>query len=144
MPSKGKGGAYAPLPSTLRRSPKKAQETYEKTLESAEKTYRGDESRAHRAAWAAVKHSFERTEDGWEPKKRKGPSDPRAEGSGPEPRGRSYGGIDVEGKRKDELAAEARRAGAHITTRMTKAEIADALEKAIHAGDRRRREGKRR
>jgi hypothetical protein len=32
MPSKGKDGEFAPLPSTLERSPKKAQDTYEETL----------------------------------------------------------------------------------------------------------------
>ena len=78
MPAKGKDGEFAPLPSTLERSPKKAQDTYEQTLESAEKTYDGDEERAHRAAWASVKHSFEKVGDHWEPKDHKGPSDPRA------------------------------------------------------------------
>ena len=47
------------LPGTLQRSPKKAQDTYADTLASAHETYQGDEERAHRTAFAAVKHSFE-------------------------------------------------------------------------------------
>src|SRR5690349_20786990 len=47
------------MPSTLKRSPQKAQETYEKTLEHAEEEYPGDEERAHRTAYALLKHNFE-------------------------------------------------------------------------------------
>jgi cation transport regulator ChaB len=130
MPNKGNKGEYAPLPSTLERSPKKAQDTYEQTLESAEKTYEGDEERAHRAAWGAVKHSFEKRDDRWEPKENRGPSDPRSEEGGPNPSGASYGGVDVEGHTKAELLEEARRRGAHVTTHMTKAELAAELERA--------------
>jgi cation transport regulator ChaB len=139
MPKKGKSGEFAPLPSTLARSPKKAQETYEKTLESAEQSYHGDEERAHRAAWAAVKHAFERVEDRWVPKGRKGPSDPRAEQGGPGASAPAYGGVDVEGKSKQELLAEARRLGAHVTTRMRKDELGAEILKAIRRGDRERR-----
>ena len=130
MPAKGQNGEYADLPSTLERSPKKAQDTYEKTLESAEKTYDGDEARAHRAAWASVKHSFEKVGDHWEPKDEKGPSDPRAESGGPDPQGESFRGVDVEGKTKDALLAEARDLGAHVTTHMRKSEIAEEIERA--------------
>jgi cation transport regulator ChaB len=130
MPAKGKNGEYADLPSTLERSPKKAQDTYEKTLESAEQTYDGDEERAHRAAWASVKHSFEKVGDHWEPKEHKGPSDPHAESGGPNPRGTSYRGVDVEGKTKDELLAEARELGAQVTAHMRKGEIAEEIERA--------------
>ncbi|HEX3550603.1 MAG TPA: ChaB family protein [Candidatus Elarobacter sp.] len=130
MPAKGKKGEFAPLPSTLERSPKKAQDTYEETLESAERTYDGDEERAHRAAWASVKHSFEKVGDHWEPKAERGPSDPRAAEHGPNAGGRSFGGVDVEGKTKDELLDEARKLGAHVTTHMRKDEIAEAIERA--------------
>jgi len=119
----------APLPSTLERSPKKAQDTYEATLASAEKSYGGDESRAHRAAWAAVKHSFEKVGDHWEAKDERGPSDPRAKEGGPNPTGPSYGGVDVEGKTKADLLKQAREAGADVTTRDTKAEVAEAIVK---------------
>ena len=139
MPEKGKDGEFAPLPSTLERSPKKAQDTYEKTLESAEKTYDGDEERAHRAAWASVKHSFEKVGDHWEPKDHKGPSDPRAEQGGPNASGASYGGVDLNGKTKDELLDEARKLGAHVTTHMRKDEVAEAIR---HANDRATRQAR--
>ena len=142
IPSKGKDGEFAPLPSTLERSPKKAQDTYEKTLESAEKSYDGDEERAHRAAWASVKHSFEKVGDHWEPKDHKGPSDPRAAQHGPNAAGASYGGVDVEGKTKAALLDEARSLGAHVTTHMTKAEVAEAIEKANRRADRAARKEK--
>lgn len=140
MPAKGKKGEYGELPSTLERSPKKAQDTYEKTLESAEKTYEGDEERAHRAAWAAVKHSFEKVGDRWEAKDERGPSDPHAAGHGPNPPGKSYGGVDLEGKTKDELLDEGRKLGAHVTTHMRKDEIAEAIERANDRATRKARE----
>lgn len=142
MPKKGKSGEFAPLPSTLERSPKKAQDTYEETLESAESTYAGDEERAHRVAWSAVKHSFEKVGDHWEPKERKGPSDPRSAEGGPNPSGASYGGVDVLGKTKAELLDEAHRLGAHATTHMTKAELASEIERANDRAGRARREGR--
>lgn len=142
MPSKGQKGEFAPLPSTLRRSPKKAQDTYEDTLASAEQSYAGDEERAHRVAWASVKHSFEKVGDHWEPKEHKGPSDPRAAEGGPNASGPSYGGVDVLGKTKDQLLDEARRLGAHATTHHTKAELATEIERANDRADRASREGR--
>jgi cation transport regulator ChaB len=118
-----------PLPITLQRSPKKAQETYLKALENAHRTYDGDEQAAHRAAWAAVKHLFERVGDHWEPKGRPGPSDPRAEQGGPNASGPSFRGVDVEGKTKEQLLEEARRLGARANAHMTKFEIAKAIER---------------
>ena len=140
MPKKKPPLPDAPLPSTLERSPKKAQDTYEATLASAEKSYDGDEARAHRAAWGAVKHSFEKVGDHWEPKDERGPSDPRAAEGGPKASGPSYGGIDVEGKSKDALLEQARASGAKVTTRMTKAEIATQLERANERATRAARE----
>ncbi len=128
MPKKAPAREVAPLPSTLERSPKRAQATYEATLESAERTYSGDEERAHRAAWGAVKHAFEKVGDHWEPKAERGPSDPRSAQGGPDPAGASFGGVDLNGRSKAELIAQARRLGARITTRMTKHQIAQAIE----------------
>jgi hypothetical protein len=65
------------LPSTLERSPKKAQETWIKTHDAAVDEY-GEGERAHRTAYASLKHSFEKVGDHWEPKDEPGPSDPRA------------------------------------------------------------------
>src|SRR5436189_5713756 len=99
------------MPRTLKKSPPKAQRTYEETLESAEKTYKGNEERAHRAAYASLKHSFEKVGDRWEPKKggRKGPSDERAKQRGPNSKGKTAGGVDVEGHTKDELLDRAKK-----------------------------------
>src|ERR671938_657688 len=92
------------LPSTLERSPKKVRRTYEKALDSAHEEY-GSEERAHRTAWAAVKHIAEKRGDHWELKDEKGPSDPQAAQGGAEARDRprrSYGGVDAN-KTKAEL-----------------------------------------
>src|SRR5918998_5586494 len=83
------------LPSTIARSPKKVQRTYAETLDSAHEQYEGDEERAHRTAYAAVKHIAEKRGDHWELKDRKGPSDPQAARGGLDARrgdGRTYGG----------------------------------------------------
>jgi ChaB len=60
------------LPSTLRRSPKQAQETWIKAPDSAMKAY-GEGKRSDRTAYAAL-HSFAKVGDRWETNK--GPSDP--------------------------------------------------------------------
>ena len=46
------------LPSTVERSPRKAQETWVKTHDNAVKQY-GEGERAHRTAYASLKHSYE-------------------------------------------------------------------------------------
>ena len=117
------------MPRTLERSPKGAQETYEKTLESAEDTYKNDEARAHRVAYAALKHSYEKEGDHWERKGggRRGPSDERAKSGGPNPRGRSAGGVDVEGHTKAELMERAKRLDITGRSRMSKIELGRAI-----------------
>src|SRR6266498_1136272 len=65
------------LPSTLKRSDKHAQEIWSETHDSAVETY-GEGERAHRTAFASLKHSYEKVGDHWEPKKQKGPSDEQA------------------------------------------------------------------
>lgn len=65
------------LPGTVQRSPKKARETFAKAHDSAAKEY-GDRERAYRVAYSALKRTFEKKGDHWEPKERSGPSDPRA------------------------------------------------------------------
>jgi cation transport regulator ChaB len=119
------------MPRTLKRSPAKAQRTYEKTLESAEETYDGNEERAHRAAFASLKHSFEKVGDHWEPKKggRKGPSDQRAKQRGPNSRGKTAGGVDVEGHTKDELLDRAKKLDIKGRSRMNKKELGQAIMK---------------
>jgi cation transport regulator ChaB len=119
------------LPSTLERSPKKVQDTYEKTLDNAHEEYAGDEERAHRTAWAAVKHVAEKKGDHWEPKEEYGPSDAQAAKGGRaarESRGATAGGVDA-GKTKDELLQDAREADIEGRSKMTKDELVDALRR---------------
>jgi cation transport regulator ChaB len=118
------------LPSTIERSPKQVRDTYAKALDSAHETYDSEE-RAHRAAWAAVKHVAEKKGDHWEPKDEKGPSDPRAAQGGRaalDSRAPTYGGVDA-GKPKDELYEDAREAGIEGRSKMTKDELARALQR---------------
>ena len=113
------------LPGTVQRSPAKAQRTYKKALESAHEQYDSEE-RAHRTAYSALKHSFEKVGDHWEPKKKKGPSDERAKrgrGGG----GESAGGVDVEGHTKEELYERAKKLGVSGRSKMTKMELAQAI-----------------
>ena len=117
------------LPGTLQRSPAKARRTYRKTHDSAVETY-GEGERAHRTALSAVKHSFEKKGDHWEPKKRKGPSDPQAAKSGKAARkgaGRTYGGVDAAGNTKQELYERAKKLGVSGRSRMSKSELAAAI-----------------
>ena len=112
------------LPGTIERSPEKAQRTYAKTLQSAEETY-GEGERASRTALAALKHSFEKVGDHWEPKDEKGPSDPGATKQGPS--GEHAGGVDVIGHTKAELYERATRLGVRGRSRMTKLELGQAI-----------------
>jgi len=119
------------LPGTLKRSPMKAQRTYAKTLENAEEQY-GDGERAHRTAIAALKHSFQKVGDHWEPKKRKGPSDPRAARGGDAARrgrGESFGGVDYLGSTVEELRDRAKDLGIAGRWRMRKADLARAIDR---------------
>lgn len=59
------------MPQTIKKSPKRAQRIYTKTLENAEKEY-GDDRRAHQTAFAAVKREFKKADDRWEPKEGEG------------------------------------------------------------------------
>jgi cation transport regulator ChaB len=117
------------LPGTIERSPKKVQDTYEKTLASAHEQYDSEE-RAHRTAWSAVKHIAEKDGDHWELKDEPGPSDPQSKQSGREARDnpkQTYGGVDVEGNTKDELYERAKRLDIDGRSRMSKEELAEAI-----------------
>ena len=114
------------MPDTIRRSPAKAQRTWAKAHDSAVESY-GEGRRAHQTAFAALKHTFEKVGDHWEPKDHKGPSDPRAARRHGESGGKSYGGVDVFGHRKDELLRRARDLGIRGRSTMTKGELAEAI-----------------
>ncbi|MEV3979507.1 ChaB family protein [Nonomuraea sp. NPDC050227] len=112
------------LPSTIKRSPKKAQNTWIKAHDSAVKEY-GEGRRAHMTAFAALKHSFEKVGDHWEPKGQKGPSDKGATDRS----GRTQEGVDANAS-KEHLQGVASRLGVRGRSRMTKKELVDAIKKA--------------
>jgi cation transport regulator ChaB len=129
MPKTTKKGTakQSEIPSTLRRSPAKAQRTFAKAHDSAAEEY-GDERRANQVAWAAVKHSFEKVGDHWEPKDRKGPSDAQAAG-GRNTNRETKGGVDANAS-KAHLMDLAKRLDISGRSRMKKDELVDAIQKA--------------
>ncbi len=117
------------LPGTLKRSPKKAQETWAKTHDSAVETY-GEGERAHRTAFSSLKHSFEKVGDHWEPKAEKGPSDAQAAKSGRaarDSRTPSAGGVDVRGNSRADLLERAKSLGVKGRSSMNKEELGRAI-----------------
>jgi cation transport regulator ChaB len=117
------------LPETLRRSPAKARRTWIKTHDAAVEQY-GEGERAHRTAYASLKHSFEKVGDHWEPKDEKGPSDPRSTKTTKQKRrgvGETFGGVDYYGNTKAELYERARSLGVEGRSRMSKRELARAI-----------------
>ena len=139
MPKTGKDD-YArkeELPSTLQRSEEKARDTFAKTYDSALESYDNDESRAARAAYASLKHSYEKVGDHWEPKEKRGPSDQRAEeglGSS-EPTAQ---GVDANAS-KEHLYKRARELDIDGRSKMDKDELVKALMKANEAATRKAR-----
>ena len=119
------------LPSTIKRSPRKAQDTFAETLDSAVEQY-GDGERAHRTAFASLKHSFEKVGDHWEPKEHKGPSDAQAARGGADARrgqARTAGGVDAHASKKH-LYELAQRLDVPGRSRMSKDELVEAIGKA--------------
>ncbi|HEY6745962.1 MAG TPA: ChaB family protein [Mycobacteriales bacterium] len=118
------------LPATLQRSPKKAQETWSKTHDSAVETY-GEGERAHRTAFSSLKHSFEKVGDHWEEKDEKGPSDAQAARSGTSARKArpTAGGVDANASKKH-LMEVARKLDVRGRSSMTKDELVEAIGKA--------------
>lgn len=118
------------LPSTVRRSGKKARRTFAKAHDAALSEY-GDEERAHRVAYAALKHTHEKVGDRWERKDkgRKGPSDARAEAGVKDAGDRaSAGGVDANAT-VAHLRDVAKRLEIRGRSRMTKKELVTAIQK---------------
>ncbi|RUP33817.1 MAG: cation transport regulator ChaB [Mycolicibacterium sp.] len=123
------------LPSTLQKSSPKAQRTFAKAHDSAAEEY-GEGERAHRVAYSALKHSYEKVGDHWEKKDHKGPSDERARSGGPNARGKSAEGVDTQATKKH-LMDVARRLDIRGRSTMNKDELVDAIEKANRRASRR-------
>ncbi|GAA4614521.1 ChaB family protein [Saccharopolyspora hordei] len=115
------------LPSTLRRSPKGAQETWIKAHDSAVESY-GEGRRAHQTAYSALKHTYEKVGDRWMPKQRKGPSDEQAKRGAGRPQKRTSGGVDAQASKKH-LYERARELGISGRSSMTKQQLVEALRK---------------
>ena len=77
-----------PVPRTILRSEEHAQDIWQKAHDNAVKSY-GEGERAHRVAYAALKHEYEKKGDKWVRKAEKGPSDPQA-ARGPTTEQKSY------------------------------------------------------
>ncbi|MDP9436785.1 MAG: ChaB family protein [Actinomycetota bacterium] len=119
------------LPSTLERSDEHAQAIWAETHDSAVESY-GEGERAHRTAFAALKHSYEKVADHWEPKEQAGPSDPQAARSTREGSAQARptaGGVDANASKKHlyELAQRLDIAG---RSTMSKDELVEAIDKA--------------
>lgn len=122
------------LPSTLKRSPEKAQETYAQTLEAAEEVH-GDGEAAHRIAFGSLKHSFEKVGDHWEAKDAPGPSDEQDAKRGAEAlmsATPTAGGVNANAS-KTHLLDVARRLAIPRRSLMTKDELVQAIDKANRA-----------
>ncbi|MGM0928236.1 MAG: ChaB family protein [Actinomycetota bacterium] len=129
MPKTTKSGKpkQSELPSTLQRSGKKAQETFAEAHDSAAETY-GDEERAHRVAYSALKHTHEKVGDHWEPKDKYGPSDKQAKG-GKDTSRETKGGVDANAS-KEHLYDLAKKLDVPGRSKMDKSELVEALRKA--------------
>jgi cation transport regulator ChaB len=129
MPKTTKSGkaTQSELPSTLQRSPKKAQRTFAKAHDSAAEDY-GEGRRANQTAWSAVKHSFEKVGDHWEKKDKKGPSDEQAKG-GRNTNKATKGGVDANAS-KSHLMDVARKLDITGRSKMKKDQLVDAIKKA--------------
>ena len=133
MPKTTKSGdaKQSELPDTLKRSPAKAQRQFAKTHDSAVEQY-GEGERAHRTAYASLKHNFEKVGDHWEPKDEPGPSDSRSKQTTKgkqQGKGETFGGVDVEGNTKQELYDRAKGLGIEGRSKMSKRELAKAIQK---------------
>jgi cation transport regulator ChaB len=130
MPKTTTGGKprQEELPSTVQRSDAKAQRTFAKVHDSAAEEY-GEGERAHRTAYGALKHSYEKVGDHWEPKEQKGPSDAHAAEGGQHSRKPTRGGVDANAS-KAHLLEVARELDISGRSKMGKAELVDAIQKA--------------
>jgi hypothetical protein len=118
------------VPATIARSAPSARKVWLGALDGAIAQY-GESERAYRTAYAALKHTHEKVGDRWVDKGRKGPSDAQAEKTGAAARrgGPTAGGVDANAT-KAHLLDVARRLDVRGRSRMTKAELVTAIQRA--------------
>jgi hypothetical protein len=127
--AKGDKARSSELPDPLKRSGAKAQRTFAKTHDAAAEQY-GEGERAHRTAYASLKHTHEKRGNRWVPKDRPGPSDPRSKKTTAQKRrgeGETFGGVDVEQNTRRDLYERAGRLGVEGRSKMSKHELARAV-----------------
>lgn len=119
----------ADIPSTILRSDQKAIDTWSAAHDSAVESY-GEGERAHRTAFAALKHQYEKVGDRWEKKSKRGPSDEQAERSTPRSRkdADTAGGVDANAS-KQHLYDVAKRLDISGRSTMTKDELVKAIQR---------------
>ncbi len=118
------------LPSTLRKSGKKAQRTFAHAHDAAATKYGDDGERVHRVAYSALAHKFEKVGDRWKKKDRKGrPSDESPRSGGPKAGGKSAEGVNAKSTKKH-LTAVARKLDIPRRSTMNKNELVNAIKKA--------------
>jgi len=122
------------MPDTLKRSPRHAQAIWSKAHDSAVESY-GEGERAHRTAFSALKHEYEKVGDHWEKKDEAGPSDKGATDRS----GRTRGGVDANAS-VSHLREVAGRLHIPGRSSMKKDELVDAIQKANAKQTRRARE----
>ena len=114
------------MPSTIRRSDKRAQDIYVKTHDSATEQY-GEGERAHRTAFKSLKREYRKAGDKWVAKGNRAPSDPQQAGNRTTHR-MAAGGYDVgPGATVKTLRSEARELHIEGRSSMNK----DQLRRAI-------------
>ncbi|WP_219417510.1 ChaB family protein [Pseudonocardia nigra] len=117
------------VPSTVKRSDDKAMRTWVATYDSAMESYDGDGERAHRMAFAALKHTHEKVGDHWEPKEQNGPSDEQAAQPGLSADGKTAGGVAANAS-KQHLYDVAKKLDISGRSSMSKDELVEAIQKA--------------
>ena len=116
------------MPSTLRRSDKRAQDIWVKTHDSAVESY-GEGERAHRTAFKSLKAEYRKSGDKWVSKGHRGPSDAQSMGNRTTHR-MTAGGYDVGPQATlKELRQEARELSIPGRSKMDKAELKAAITK---------------
>jgi hypothetical protein len=127
------------MPSTIQRSGDKAQRTWGKAHDSAVDSY-GEGERAHRTAYAALKHTHEKVGDHWEPKDESGPSDEQAKRGSADSDVPTKGGVDANAS-KAHLQDVAKKLDISGRSSMSKDELVEAIQKANDRETARARKG---
>jgi cation transport regulator ChaB len=115
------------LPRSVARSGKRARRTFASAHDSAVQQY-GDEERAHRVAYAALKRTHQKVGKRWEKRGSAAPSDRQA-GGGASTTRQTAGSVDGNAS-KQQLYRVAKRLKISGRSQMSKPELVDAIQRA--------------